>query len=65
MIDVTKLRKGVKVRTNPGVLGEKGTVLVVRNSYMSATGLMIVAKEGNNLCDHNIPIEALLEVVNV
>lgn len=65
MIDVTQLRKGVKVKTNPGVLSPAGTVVIVRNSYMSATGLMIVVKEGNNLCDHNIPIDALLEVVNV
>lgn len=65
MIDVTQLKKGVKVKTNPGVLSPAGSVVIVRNSYMSADGLMIVVKEGNNLCDHNIPISALQEVVNV
>lgn len=65
MIDVTQLRKGVKVKTKPGVGGPNGLVLVVRNSYMSNDGLVIVAKEGNNLCDHNIPLDSLLEVVNV
>ena len=65
MIDVTQLKKGVKVKTKPGVLSPAGSVVIVRNSYMSADGLMIVVKEGNNLCDHNIPIDTLLEVVNV
>ncbi len=65
MIDVTKLKKGTKVRTNPGILGPQGAVLVVRNSYMSNTGLMLVVKEGSNLCDHNLPLEAFAEVVDV
>jgi hypothetical protein len=54
-VDATKLRKGVTIR-----VGQRN--LVVRGSFMSATGLVITAKEGGMLADQNIPIEKIDEI---
>lgn len=55
MVDVTKLKHGALIRVGP-------RWLTVRGSYMSATGLVITAKEGGMLVDQNIPFEKIEEI---
>lgn len=57
MIDITKLKKGAKIRI------KDGAVLMVRGSYMSTQGLIITANEGGGgIVDRNVPVADILEV---
>ena len=51
MIDLSKVRKGVKVRLTDG------RVVIVAGSYMSATGLMFTVKDN--------PAQAVAQNVNI
>jgi hypothetical protein len=54
-VDVTKLRKGTKIKVGP-------RTLEVRGFYMSSTGLVVTAKEGGMAVDQNIPFEKIDEI---
>ena len=60
MIDITKLKPGVKIELFPD-----GKIMTVRGSYMSPTGLVLTAKEEGSAraSDRNVPIEDIAKIV--
>ena len=58
MIDLKKLKPNVKVRLLDG------TLLEIRGSYMSTSGLILTAKSRpGSIVDRNIPVEDIVEVI--
>lgn len=56
-LDVNDIRKGAKIRV------KDGRVLTVRGSFLSTSGLVITAKDGNQAIDQNVPLQDIEEVV--
>ena len=56
-VNVDEVLKGKKIRV------KDGRVLTVRGCYLSTTGLVITAKDGNMVVDQNIPFKDVLEIV--
>lgn len=58
MIDVSKLKSGVKVLIADGEVG------VVRGSYMSTGGIVITVKTNpSSIVDRNVPLEDIKEII--
>jgi hypothetical protein len=58
MIDVSKLRPGVKVKMADGETG------LLRGSYMTETGIAFTVKTNmQSICDRNVPLADIVEIV--
>lgn len=56
-VDVNEILKGVKIKV------KDGRVLTVRGCYLSTSGLVITAKDGNMIVDQNIPLRDVEAIV--
>lgn len=57
MIDVLKLRKGVAILLKDGRKG------IVRGCYMGTDGVVVMTKVRDGICDENVPLDNIQEVV--
>lgn len=58
VIDVLKLRKGVEILLKDGRKG------IVKGCYMGTDGVIVMAKTGGGICDENVPLENIQEVIS-
>lgn len=56
-VDVNELQKGRKI------VVKGGRTLTVRGCYLSPSGIVVTAKEGNQLVDQNIPLREVESIV--
>lgn len=56
-VEAGEIQKGVKVRV------KDGRVLTVRGCYLSTSGIVVTAKDGNQIVDQNIPLRDVESIV--